>query len=362
MDQITIYQFVYTIVTLLFVIDVFVFAALCLVQMFSKIDNWLLGYYKKKVYQLIDAIAAGMPEELLPAVKINYWSRRALLTVACEEMPRLNKIGRAKLSVVLESQGIFDHLIAMLSSLWLARRLKACYYLGQLNCGKAILKLKKLATDRDYRLSEAALVALAKIGHGSDFSFVLEDLLGDKRFSVERMADIVSEIMQRKPQRLLKLAMETSNQQIKLVAVTALGKIKYEPAFPLFVELLRYPDNEIRVKSAKGLIGSNYQAAVDPLIERLKNDETWVVKVACARALGSLQALEALEALKDGLRHSNWWVRTAASEALSRMGEKIIPFIQHQITIETDRFAIDRLGEVLYFLITEKATGDVKHG
>jgi len=356
-EGITVYQFVYAIVMALGVVDILLLITIYAARLVNLVDKRLFAFYSGQVYQLMGALATGVADELLPVIKKNIWSRRAFLVVCCEEMPRLNQVGKIRLSVILETQGVIDYLIVLLTSVSTAQRLRACYYLGQLHSEKAVPCLKKMIVSREYHLSQAALVALAKIGRNSGISIVLEKLLGDKRYPVERMADIVSVIMQHKPQRLLRMAIETTNIEMKVIAVAALGRSKYEEAFPLFVELLQHSDSEIRVKSAKGLIGSNYQPAIGILIDRLKNDDSWVVKVACARALGSLQAFEAVGALFDALRHTNWWVRTAVVDALITMGTSIIPFIQRQVRIETDTFAHDRLEEILQYFEIGKVIG-----
>lgn len=362
-EGITVYQFVYAIVVALGVIDGLLLITIYVIRFVNLVDKRLFDYYTRQVHQLMGALATGVADELLPIIKKNSWSRRAFLVICCEQMSRLNQVGKTRLSVILETQGVVDYLLGLLTSVWTARRLRACYYLGQLHSKKAVPFLKKMITSREYHLSQAALVALAKIGRDSGILIVLEKLLGDKRYPVERMADIVSVIMKHKPQRLLRMASETTNIQMKVIAVAALGRSKDEQAFPLFVELLQHSNSEIRVKSAKGLIGSNYQPAIGNLTDRLKNDDFWVVKVACARALGSLQAFEAVGVLFDALRHTNWWVRTAVVDALINMGTSIIPFVQRQVRIETDTFAHDRLKEILqYFEIDRVIGGDLKGG
>ncbi|MDR3588252.1 MAG: HEAT repeat domain-containing protein [Negativicutes bacterium] len=305
----------------------------------------LLDSYKDQVGRLIEAIVDEQP---LPKIKKNSWSRRAFLMIATEKMPGLEPKQKKILQTVLIEQGVVNYLLGTLSSFFVRSQLRACYYLGNLQILQAARPLEKAILSRNFDVSQAALVALAKIGRDVDVTVDPLKVLNNRRFTIERRADFVSEIMASSPEKLFDLVQEPHDVQVKLATLVALGKMNYQPAFPLFVELLKHPESEVRIKSAKGLFGSDYREAIPALTQQLNEDDDWVVKVACARTLGSLQASESAAALIHALRHSHWWVRTAAADALQMMGDSVIEMIQEQMEVETDRFALDRMSEIVY--------------
>jgi HEAT repeat protein len=314
-------------------------------RIINYIDKSLLDSNKVRVRRLIRAIVDDQP---LPVIKKNSWSRRAFLIVATEEMPNLNPEQKNILQTSLIEYGVVHYLLKALSSFFVRSQLRACYYLGQLQTFQAARPLERAILSRNFDVSQAALVALAKIGRDVDIRIDPLKVLNNHRFTIERRADFVSEIMANSPEKLFVLMQETQDLPVKLATLVALGKLNYQPAFPVFVELLKHPESEVRIKSAKGLFGSDYQEAIPALTQQLSDDDNWVVKVACARTLGSLQASESADTLIHALRHSHWWVRTAAADALQMMGDSVIDVVLAQMEVETDQFAHDRMVEIVY--------------
>ncbi|HDQ14820.1 MAG TPA: HEAT repeat domain-containing protein [Sediminispirochaeta sp.] len=115
---------------------------------------------------------------------------------------------------------------------------------------------------------------------------------------------------------------EDRESSLRWRACQALGDIGGEDAFKAVRELLNSDDTYLRAYAVGALAGFENQDVVDVLIDALR-DGFWRVRVQAARALGELQAREAVEILEYKARQDpdvrN--VRLAAVKALGAMDQ-----------------------------------------
>lgn len=93
----------------------------------------------------------------------------------------------------------------------------------------------------------------------------------------------------------------------------------FDPDVIAAIEGLKYPDPAVRRDSASLLVAKG-APAVGPMIEELKKSSVAPVKVELAWALGQIGDTRAIEPLVSALDDPDPGVRSAASEALSRIG------------------------------------------
>ncbi len=142
--------------------------------------------------------------------------------------------------------------------------------------------------------------------------------------------------------------------KVRQAALLALGKLKTEApvhmtdaakAEPL-VAFFRNADVDTRRAAAQALGRIRYTGAVDPLAERLQDqNESSSVRAAAAEALGSIGDVRAIEPLLVGLRSQDWSLSSSAANALGKIGlPAIAPLIA---TLNDDYMLVTHIADAL---------------
>ena len=120
--------------------------------------------------------------------------------------------------------------------------------------------------------------------------------------------------------------LETADPDLKREIIMALKMIGNKQAVPVLKEILLKEDESSYVKfdAARALGSIDNSDSVYTLIRAMKSDESWLVKGACAEALGKRGDNRAARSLKNLLDNDAGenasWVRDRAALALSKIG------------------------------------------
>lgn len=113
--------------------------------------------------------------------------------------------------------------------------------------------------------------------------------------------------------------LNSSDPNIRLMAITQVGESKINSAFMYLAEALKDQDYRIRATSAMSLGKLENTTAIPYLIQSLK-DSHHSVRGAAALSLGRLKATESVDELITALNDDNFSVRLSASYSLGVIG------------------------------------------
>jgi hypothetical protein len=134
--------------------------------------------------------------------------------------------------------------------------------------------------------------------------------------------------------------------RLELAAVDVLGVGRYRVARPLIEERLQRGDLEMKIAAARALGNIQAVECSTSLMHALK-DIDWQVRAQAARALGRVGAPIAIHALSARLSDSAWWVRHHAAYALADLGEDGQSELRQVIATSSDPYARDMATEAL---------------
>jgi hypothetical protein len=146
---------------------------------------------------------------------------------------------------------------------------------------------------------------------------------------------------------LTQALMRTDAQpRFELAILDVLGARRHREARALIERRLVMGDLELRVAAARALGSMEAVECATTLMSALK-DEAWQVRAQAARALGRVRAPLATQALAARLTDPSWWVRHHAAYALMEMGEDGQGALRHVVAHSTDAYARDMAREAL---------------
>jgi hypothetical protein len=349
-------EFLYTIVWQLLCINLFLIGLFSIIKLFHYVhDEYRLQCRQRHAAYIESLLMAADPQAKLSYPK-GAWARSIFIAVLFDYVSKLKGEGYCYLMNLIVETTLLHSVSSETASFWSYRRIRACYYLGMLRHKDSTKPLCRCLFDKQPHVRQAALTALARIGEPATIDEIITLLKSRKRnLPTNRIVECLIKLIIKDPLPILSMAHLSEIPHIKIALYQALGLARCNEAYQLFVNGLGDCDSEIRTKSAKGLGLLPFYSAVPLLITAL-SDEEWAVRTASARSLGLLKAKEAIPHLINNLRDTHWWVRTAASEALREFGSDIVPLLETQFKIEQDRFASDRLYEIIVSLKADNST------
>ncbi|MEM7793627.1 MAG: HEAT repeat domain-containing protein [Cyanobacteria bacterium P01_C01_bin.118] len=175
--------------------------------------------------------------------------------------------------------------------------------------------------------------------------------LKDKKLSLAALRDVPdSDALQ-----LIKLVLNDDNQQVRSMAIFALGVKQTPESFCLLVKILETdPDYGIRADAAGALGYLEDPRAFEPLIRSFYEDTDWLVRFSAAVSLGNLKDPRAHDALIQALHSPEVILQQAAIAAFGEIGDlsaldEILAFAPSE-----DWLVRQRLAEALGNLPSEK--------
>jgi HEAT repeat protein len=191
-------------------------------------------------------------------------------------------------------------------------------------------RLAESLDDEESDVRKAAIRALKRTGAATAVVPAITKVLDDKNEEVRIEALLALSSFGREastaiPQVILRV--HDRHDWVKTAAIEALAKIaSADVAVPAIIELVRFPNHEVRRRVAEDLaaIGPAAAKAVPQLARQLTRDDDDEVRMAMADALGAIDrgSDAAIGALTQALSDDHAYVRTHAAMALGQIGPK----------------------------------------
>ncbi len=182
--------------------------------------------------------------------------------------------------------------------------------------------------------------------------------LKDRKLALAALRDIPAE--QAVP--LIKKVLNDKNEQVRSMAIFALGIKQTDECYKLLVDILEGDaDYGIRADAAGALGYLEDPRAFDPLVHALYEDVDWLVRFSAAVSLGNLKNPKAHDALISALDSREVVIQQAAIAALGEIKDlsavdNILDFAQSD-----DWLVRQRLAEALGNLPSEKTTSALRY-
>ena len=193
----------------------------------------------------------------------------------------------------------------------------------------------------------SAAVALARVRDGAALHWVLANPEAlAHRTPCARVALLRGFGRGAVPHLLEALRNGVREPRMERAVIDALAMARCREAAPLIASRLTHEWRDVRVAAARalGALGAIEQHGA--LGARLK-DSDWRVRAQAARALGRLAAVEQIPALREALRDSSWWVRRHSAYALAALGEEALRVLREVAAGDPDTYARDMAAEAL---------------
>jgi HEAT repeat protein len=141
-----------------------------------------------------------------------------------------------------------------------------------------------------------------------------------------------------------------TDTEIRRVAAKALGRIWDARAIEPLIAALRDRDHRVRECAADAL-GAFGAMAIEPLASLLSYKDR-EIRRSIGRAFARISDGKVIEILASAVQDHRWWVREAAADALTKLGNRAVPTLA--IALENDdpnvrqlaQFALRRIGTV----------------
>jgi HEAT repeats len=135
-------------------------------------------------------------------------------------------------------------------------------------------------------------------------------------------------------------------QPIERAVMDTLGALRERAARPALEQRLHSPDLELRVAAARAL-GRIQAVESGTLLLAALRDEAWAVRAHAARSLGQARVMLAVEALAARMSDPVWWVRHHAAYALAELGDEGHAMLRAVVRSSPDPYARDMAREAL---------------
>ncbi|MDQ3122508.1 MAG: HEAT repeat domain-containing protein [Actinomycetota bacterium] len=222
------------------------------------------------------------------------------------------------------------------------RRVSALTRLARAHSLAAPRLLRHALSDPDPRIANAAVRSLGDLGDGWAID-ILVSALREGSAPRSRIAAQLERLAPVPGPRFVPL-LRHPHPAVRFWAATLL-----EPYPELgregLIALMWDPDPNVRAAAVETLGGRSGSAVGAATLARL-DDPAWFVRVHAARAAGHVVGADAAPSITPLLADEQWWVRTAAKDALRGMGSDAVPALLAVLGHE-DEFARNGAAEVL---------------
>ena len=251
------------------------------------------------------------------------------------------------------SENEVERLIEALGSANRDTRAGAARRLADLGDRRSVQPLVKLLRDEDWRVRDAAAIALGKMKAASAVVGLLETIRQGRPgpfgggANTQVIGDAIREIGGAAVPVLID-ALSDDDWRVRLLVVDLLGDVAEPDSGSALAGALRDPEWRVRWRAADALGKMGDQSAVPDLLEML-SDHSKDVRVSSCWALGKIGGEEAVPGLVRLLHDREWRVRWAAAEALWEIGEEAVPPLLETLRDEDEyvrRAAVRALSEI----------------
>ena len=183
----------------------------------------------------------------------------------------------------------------------------------------AVPQLIEALTDRNESVAVFAAHLLGRIGDRRATEPLVEALDSPRWLLQLEATRALGDLGDARAARALVTVLESTYDFLPDVAADALAQIG-PPAIEPLIDALKYDDTFVRRMAAKALGDIGDERAVTSLVAALTDDDL-SVRGAAAEALDHVGDLRAVEPLIEALSDDEWHVRAQAAQALGRLGD-----------------------------------------
>ncbi|MGW4947026.1 HEAT repeat domain-containing protein [Actinoplanes sp. NPDC004185] len=230
--------------------------------------------------------------------------------------------GEAHLALVTVflQRGIARTALGDLHSRSRVKRARAAQVLGDLELRQAVPELCRLLTDRHDEVRVVAVRALGRIGDPAAAWRIIAGL--DRSDPVPSLLATHTLVqLGAEAEVTLSAALDHPQARVRAVCLDALGLLGATGSVHRMARVLREDSYlDVRVAAATNLGKLGTRSALEPLQQALSPSRPAALRAAAARALGELGAPSAVPILADLLDDDEFQVAHEAAHALSRLG------------------------------------------
>ena len=304
------------------------------VRVSTAIGRWRVARYEHEVRGHLTAYVVGVRDDP-PSPPDGRFEQRVLRRDLVALVPSLKGEAAERVTALFVGSGLVDVAHRDLDSRDSLTRIRAADALGALHVPDAKPWLVERLHQNDPLLRMACARSLAELGAVDALPEIMASLA-----EVDAEPGDVEEVLlafgSSGVPYLAGLLAGGSAGERRLAAV-ALGHIGSVQALPELRHALDDADDELAASAARALGQLGYTRATPPLIELMRGDRPWFVRVAAAAALGALEDPAATPALVEQLDAEEWDLRNAAARALVALGPDGVDAVVAAIDTITDR-------------------------
>ncbi|RNB56800.1 HEAT repeat domain-containing protein [Brevibacillus gelatini] len=237
-----------------------------------------------------------------------------------ELMERFTGVHREKLIRLCEDMGLVALDLERLKSGWKWTRVDAAYNLGVMRSQQAAADLlallqKNSANDPSLFIVARAIAKCAR--DNSDLRQMAEFVVRAKKNVHQLIVDIISDSQLDTNSLYTELIRDNDPELVKigLIGYSVHAQTGLEPTLP---KLVMSPDKEVRIKAVK-LMCRDVRYLSEQTVKDFLSHKDWEIRALIAKAIGTLQLVDYIPALKKAVGDSHWWVRHHSARSLAQL-------------------------------------------
>src|SRR6516165_668784 len=283
------------------------------VRVSTAIGRWRVARYEHEVRGHLTAYVVGVRDDP-PSPPDGRFEQRVLRRDLVALVPSLKGEAAERVTALFVGSGLVDVADRDLDSRDSLTRIRAADALGALHVPDAKPWLVERLHQNDPLLRMACARSLAELGAVDALPEIMASLA-----EVDAEPGDVEEVLlafgsSGVPYLAGLLAGGSAGE--RRLAAGALGHIGSVQALPELRHALDDADDELAASAARAVGQLGDTRATPPLIELMRGDRPWFVRVAAAAALGALEDPAATTALVEELDAEEWDLRNAAARSL----------------------------------------------
>ncbi|RKX97281.1 MAG: hypothetical protein DRP54_09260 [Spirochaetes bacterium] len=275
-----------------------------------------------------------------------------------------------KLKQASHELSITTELEASTNRLAASRRIHACHLLGLLVTERSVEVLIKRLHDRRAEVVSASIIAIGEIGNLEGLKYLLKIYKAASATHAWLIASVISRFPTRdiysEIEKLLSGGTLPPDKAILLIKV--LASFHLDESLNLLINLYKNsPNIDVRIAALSALGKINDLTSVKLIFEALHN-ERWEIRAIACNLIGEMGLKGASYRLLPLLQDKNWWVRRNAAYALVNLGKIGIHTLLNFLET-SDRYARDIIAHALeesgiiedsVMIITGNKSGDTQ--
>jgi HEAT repeat protein len=274
--------------------------------------------YHAQIDEALAAYLAGAAEA--PRAPRGRFEQRVMRRELVRLAPLLKGEPRVALATLFSGYGLVSATVEDLRSRDSLTRIRAAEELGTMGVAEAERALAA-GLEHDDRLFRLACGrALAELGAVDQLGAIAASL-SEVGADPGDLAEIVLSFGSAAGPFLRERLRAADAVETRRLAAATLGEIRAHDALPDLLAALADPDDELVARAARALGRIGASSTTEPLVELLRGERAWFVRVAAASALGGVDDPAAAPALAEALASDEWDLRNASARSLVAMGE-----------------------------------------